>query len=689
MMKNYVSTDVGGTFTDLVQFVQDEKGHQIIKTSKSDTTPPNFEQGVLNVIEKAGVALPEVTMMTHGTTVVINALTERKGETTALITTQGFRDVLEIGRGNRPDFFNLNYHKPVPFIPRFLRFEVAERIDHHGHIETPLEASALEPLLAELTRNNVKSVAVCLLNAYRNPTHEQQLAAMLKKAKPALSVITSSEICREWREYERTSSTALAAYVKPTAERYLQHLQDGLHTEGFNGKLYVMQSNCGVDTLAAAKQVPITMVESGPASGVAAAAYIGSLIGENNIIALDIGGTTAKCSLISEGALPITSNYYIERNHKNAGYPIMVPVVDLVEIGNGGGSIAWCDDFNRLHVGPQSAGASPGPVAYGRGGTDITTTDANLALGRINPDFFCGGSVTANMSGVDKHLNELAQQLDLSAREIACGVIRIANNNMVNALKLVSVNRGHDPRDFALIAFGGGGAMHASALAKELGMKKVIIPANAAVLSAWGMLVSDLRRDKYLTYITDWQAKTLPLISDQIEQLCDDLLQAFSTENIREEQVDFCVYARLRYQNQEHAIEVEIARALSPDQLQKVTANFHQAYEQEYSYRLDVPIEIIGLHICASVNVGKIMMLPLDKTGLEITQTIKGERLVDFDDEGRHNTTIYDGDLMAPGMQLSGPAVIEQSGTTIVIYPQQRAEIDEYGNVIIYLPEGV
>ncbi|PRO71652.1 MAG: hydantoinase/oxoprolinase family protein [Alteromonadaceae bacterium TMED7] len=688
-MKNYVSTDVGGTFTDLVQFVQDEQGHQIIKTSKSDTTPPNFEQGVLNVIHKAGITLSDVTMMTHGTTVVINALTERKGEATALITTRGFRDVLEIGRGNRPDFFNLNYSKPEPFIPRSLRFEITERINHHGHIETPLAAYELDALIVQLSEQQVKSVAICLLNAYCNPVHEQQLADILKKAKPDLSVITSSEICRQWREYERTSSTALAAYVKPTAERYLQHLQDGLHADGFNGKLYVMQSNCGVDTLAAAKQVPITMVESGPASGVAAAAYIGRLIGETNIIALDIGGTTAKCSLISESALPITSNYYIERNHKSAGYPIMVPVVDLIEIGNGGGSIAWCDEFNRLHVGPQSAGASPGPVAYGRGGTGITTTDANLALGRINPDFFCGGSVTADMSQVDKHLDQLAQQLDLSADELARGVVRIANNNMVNALKLVSVNRGHDPRDFALVAFGGGGAMHAAALAKELGMKKVIIPANAAVLSAWGMLVSDLRRDKYLTYITPWQAQTLPQISEQVEQLCRELLHAFNAENIREDQVEFKVYARLRYQNQEHAIEVEMARTLSSDQLQQVANNFHQAYEQEYSYRLDVPIEIIGLHVCASVDVGKIMMMPLNKTGLDITQTIKGERWVDFDDDGRHKTPLYDGDLMAPGMQLTGPAVIEQSGTTIVIHPQQCAELDEYGNVIIHLPEEV
>lgn len=483
----FVATDVGGTFTDLVYFSEDiGSGIQQLKTAKSDTTPPNFEQGVLDVLEKGKVNVKDINVMTHGTTVVINALTERKGAVTALITTQGFRDILEIGRGNRPDFFNLNYQKPEPYIPRFLRFQIEERITYQGEVEQPLNLDALPKMLEKMKQEGVEAIAICLLNAYINPCHEKAIAEAIHAHSDDFEVICSHQVSREWREYERTSTTALSAYVQPIAARYLEKLNQGLIERDFDGQLYIMQSNCGVDTLNSAKQVPITMVESGPASGFWGAAALGNIIGEKNIIALDIGGTTAKCALINDGEVPISSDYYIERSQTSAGYPIMVPVVDLVEIGNGGGSIAWVDEFTKLHVGPQSAGASPGPVAYGRGGTEITTTDANLALGRINPEYFCGGEIKADMTSVNSSLNSLAEQLKLTSAEVARGVVRIANNNMVNALKLVSINKGHDPRDFTMVAFGGGGAMHACSLAAELGMKKVIIPATASVFSAWG-----------------------------------------------------------------------------------------------------------------------------------------------------------------------------------------------------------
>ncbi|MBN9059277.1 MAG: hydantoinase/oxoprolinase family protein, partial [Rhizobiales bacterium] len=373
-----VATDVGGTFTDLVYFETDNAtGRQTIRTAKSDTTPPNFEQGVLNVLAKADVDPADIAFFAHGTTVVINALTERKGARTALITTEGFRDVLEIARGNRPDFFNLQYVKPQPFVPRYLCREVPGRIAYTGEERSPLDLSGLPAILEDFRAEGVEAIAICLLHSYADPSHEEAVAAEIRRLWPEVSVVASHQITREWREYERASTAVLSAYVQPVASRYLGRLEDGLASKDFGGQLYVMQSNCGVDSLSATREIPITMVESGPASGFWGAAELGRIIGEPNVLALDIGGTTAKCSLIENGHVKIMTDYWIERDRTSSGYPIMVPVVDLVEIGNGGGSIAWVDDFGKLHVGPQSAGAKPGPAAYARGGIEATTTDAN------------------------------------------------------------------------------------------------------------------------------------------------------------------------------------------------------------------------------------------------------------------------------------------------------------------------
>jgi len=682
----FVTTDVGGTFTDLVYLSEDSEGNQHLKTAKSDTTPPNFEQGVLNVMDKAQVRGAEIDVMAHGTTVVINALTERKGAKTALITTKGFRDVLEIGRGNRPDFFNLNYQKPVPFVPRHLRYEIEERVNHQGNVTTPLNTDSMAKMLEEMAVEGVEAIAICTLNAYKNPIHEQQIAAVTRKLSgDKFQIVCSHQISREWREYERTSTTVLSAYVQPIAANYLEKLQQGLKQRDFNGQLYVMQSNCGVDTLESAKQVPITMVESGPASGFWGAAQLGKIIGEPNVIALDIGGTTAKCTLISDGEVPVSSDYYIERSQTSAGYPIMIPVVDLIEIGNGGGSIAWVDEFSKLHVGPQSAGALPGPAAYGRGGTQATTTDANLALGRINPEYFCGGELKADMAGVNQSLTALADDLAMSTSQVAQGIVRIANNNMVNALKLVSVNRGHDPRDFTMVAFGGGGAMHACALAAELGIKKVVIPASASVFSAWGMMMSDIRRDRFMTFLSPWHQASIAQVTQQISALHQELKQAFLDEGLAQDKSSFEVYARFRYQNQEHSIEVKLPMSLTDDDVELITEQFKVKYEQEYTYRLDTEVEIVGLHLIGKCDIGKIKLAKYKQSGRLLSETIKGERMVDFATDGCHNSVIYNGDLLEPEMRFSGPAIIEQAGTTVVVHPKQEVEVDAYGNLIIHL----
>jgi N-methylhydantoinase A len=681
------ATDVGGTFTDLVVFSTDPAtGRQIIETAKSDTTPPHYERGVLSVLKKGGVSLDALTFLAHGSTIVINALTERKGVKTGLITTEGFRDSLAIARGNRPDFFNLHYAKPEPFVPRYLRREIPGRLDQHGDERTPLDLSALPGILEDFAADGVEAVAICLLHAYANPVHEQAVLERVQELQPQLSVVASHKISREWREYERTSTAVLSAYVQPVAERYLSQLADGLERDGFDGQFYVMQSNCGVDSLAKAKEIPITMVESGPSSGFWAAAELGRLIGEPNVLALDIGGTTAKCSLIEGGQVRIISDYWIERTRKSAGYPIQTPVVDLVEIGNGGGSIAWVDDFGTLHVGPQSAGASPGPAAYGRGGTAATTTDANLALGRINRDYFCGGEVEADMDQVDAALQRVASELGVDPAEAARGIVRIANNNMVNALKLVSVNRGYDPRDFTLVAFGGGGAMHAAALAAELDMRRVVVPFAADVFSAWGMLMSDLRRDYFVTRLSRLEPGSGPDVDQLLHEVRSEALRQFDGERIPADQVAFRSYGKLRYENQEHSVEVELpAGALTPDRITAIIESFHAIYEREYTYRLDAPVEFVGVHVVALAEVGKLTPQRVTVTNTPASSARKGTRTVDYATEGVHDAAVYTGELLEPGMTFTGPAIVESKGTTIVVNPGNRVSIDGYGNVIIDL----
>jgi N-methylhydantoinase A len=679
------ATDVGGTFTDLVYFSTDPvTGVQTIVTAKSDTTPPDFEQGVMNVIAKSGVSVDEIAFLAHGTTVVINALTERKGVKTGLITTEGFRDSLEIARGNRPDYFNLHYEKPAPFVPRRLRREVPGRLAQDGGERSPLDLSGLPAILDDFRAEGVQAVAICLLHSYADPRHEREVLERVRELWPEVAAVASHQITREWREYERTSTAVLSAYVQPVAERYLSRLAGGVRDGSFSGQLYIMQSNCGVDSVEKTKEIPITMVESGPASGFWGAAELGRLIGDSNVLALDIGGTTAKCSLIEGGHVKIVSDYWIERSRRSAGYPIMVPVVDLVEIGNGGGSIAWVDDFGKLHVGPQSAGALPGPAAYGRGGLDATTTDANLALGRINRDYFCGGEVQADMEAVDRALGEVAGRLGVDIAEAARGVVRIANNNMINALKLISLNRGYDPRDFTLVAFGGGGGMHAVALASELGIRKVVVPRAADVFSAWGMLMSDLRRDYFVTRLLGLNGDHAERLDALLDEVTGAALEQFAREDLPADQVRFLRYGNLRYENQEHGVEVLLPDGeIDPAAVDEIAESFHRAYEREYTYRLDAPIEFVGTHVVAIAEMGKLAPMPLPATGRELTDAVKGRRSVDYATEGVHEADVYDGALLEPGMTLDGPAIIETKGSTVVVHPANEAAVDDYGNLII------
>lgn len=680
-----VATDVGGTFTDLVRFsVNPETGAQEVITAKSDTTPPDYEEGVLAVMERAGVQAEEIGFFVHGTTVVINALTERSGVKVGLITTEGFRDILEIARGNRPDFFNLHYRKPPPFVPRRLRRELPGRVSYRGEEMAPLDLGPLAGIVEQFKRDGVEAVAICFLHSYANTAHETKALEELRRLWPGVPAVASCQVAREWREYERTNTAVLSAYVQPVAERYLGRLSARLGKKGFDGSLYVMQSNCGVDSMDAVSKTPITMVESGPASGVWGAAELGRIIGEPNVISLDIGGTTAKCSLIENGRVKIMTDYWIERDRTSSGYPIMVPVVDLVEIGNGGGSIAWVDDFGKLHVGPKSAGAVPGPAAYGKGGAEATTTDANLWLGRINRDYFCGGEVSADMDAAERAISAVGRKLGMGADEAARGIVRIANNNMMNALKLVSLNRGFDPRDFTLVAFGGGGGMHGVALAQELGVKKVVVPFGASVFSAWGMMMSDLRRDYFVTRLLDLAPGEAERIEAAFAETEEAALAQFVSEGVPKSAVEISRFGRFRYQNQEHTTEVPLdSGSLTEKGVPELEAKFHGIYEREYTYRLDAPVEMVGIHVVARAGIGKLEMRDRPSAGAPVSAARKGVRDVDFATEGVFAADIYDGAKLEPGMSFSGPAIIEDEGMTAVAHPGNAVEIDGYGNIHI------
>lgn len=687
------ASDVGGTFTDLVYYEVDPDNGRCgeVKTAKADTTPPDFEQGVMNVFEKSDLSPADLEFFAHGSTVIINAITERKGAKTALITTAGFRDILEIARGNRPDLFNFKFHKPAPFVERYLRAEIRERVNHKGEVLQSAQLEELPAMLDFFKSEGVEAIAVCFLHAYINPENESRTVERINQLWPEVSVLASHGISREWREYERSNTTVLSAYVHPVAKKYIETLEARLSEGGFRSRPYMMHSSCGISTADAAKANPISMVESGPASGIYAAAYLGRVLEQNNLIVLDIGGTTAKCTLIENGNIRVNTEYQIEKTRTHPGYPIQTPVSEIVEIGNGGGSIAWIDEGGKFHVGPQSAGALPGPAAYGRGGKHPTTTDANLVLGRIDPASFVGGEVEPDWDAVRTAFAPLAEKMNCSTEEAARGIVRIANANMTNALRLISVNKGYDPRDFVLVAFGGGGAMHAVALAEELQVPRVIVPAHSSVFSAWGMLLTDLRRDYLLTQpmtlTPDGRAAIEATFADmEVKARRDFERDEIDLQSARQHN-DFL--ADMRYRGQEHTVKVAILA--SEDGALDIPAcieSFHQAHEKQYTFCLDTEVQIVSFHLVATVDVPKPDWSRRPTSGRTVESTVLGLREVDFDRHGIHPATIYDGLRFEPGMEISGPAVIQEPSVTLVVQPGHTVTADDYGNYHVTLSFG-
>lgn len=674
-----VATDIGGTFTDLVAV--DDQGKTIL--TKSHTTPPNFEEGVIKVIQKSGVCPQEIKDFIHGTTTIINALTERKGAKTALITTKGFRDVLEIARCNRPDLFNMVFAKPRPFIPRYLRKEVEERVSFDGKVVTPLNEEDIKAAVEYFKKEKVEAIAVCYINSYANDEHEKRTVELIRKLWPEVFVTSSIEVTKEWREYERMSTIALNSYVMPVASSYIDNLDRRLKEAGCHAKEYIMQSNGGTTTFEQAKQTPINMVESGPVAGVYGSAILGKMIGERNIIAFDVGGTTAKCSLIDNGEVKVTTEYRIERTESYAGYPIMAPVVDIVEIGNGGGSIAWIDEAGSLKVGPQSAGAVPGPVAYGIGGTEPTTTDACLVTGRLSAENFDN---QVDMDAVRAAIQEkVGDAFGMDTDEAAMSILRVAEANMYNALKLISVRRGYDPRDFTMVAFGGGGPMHCAYLAKELNIRKVIVPIAAPVFSAWGMLMTDVRHDYIQTNIRRMNEVSAEELNDMWEGLLSQAQEQFEKEDISKENIVCNYIADMRYMGQEHTVKVNVPPIpWSEETKEEIIQRFHDTHEHFYTFRLtDTPTEIVNLHLVAYGRLTKPELAKIPPQEGPVEDAKKEIRKVYFAEDGWMDTPVYLREKLGRGAVLDGPVIVEEAAASAVAAKGQRITVDDYGNLII------
>ncbi len=672
-----VATDIGGTFTDLVYVNKNGE----FDVAKDHTTPGEYEKGVMNVIKKSGISPTDIEMFIHGSTVVINTLTERKGVKVGLITTKGTKDVLEIARGNRPDLYNFKYKKPEPFVERHLRLEVEERLNYKGEVLVELNKNDLSKALNYFKQENVEAIAVVFLHSYKNAIHEQLAKEYIKENWPEVYVTASYEISKEWREYERTNTTVLNSYVKPIANEYINKLNVELEREKIHGTKYIMQSNGGATTFEHAKEEPIQMVESGPVAGIYGAQVLGDLIGEKNIIAFDIGGTTAKCSLIHQSEVKITTDYFIEKSEVNSGYPIKAPVVDIVEIGNGGGSIAWIDELGSLQVGPESAGSNPGPVAYGLGGDSPTTTDAHLVTGRLSAKNF---DYDVDMSHVNQVMTKkIAEPFNVSTEDGALGIIQIANSNMLNALRLISVRKGYDPSDFVMVAYGGGGPMHAAALGKELGVKKVIIPVSSAVFSAWGMLQTDLRRDYIQTYLEPFEQLNLNKINRKWEQTEKQATQDFIEEGMQSSSIMFTRFLDMRYVGQEHSVKVPVPNGeWTDDTRSEIVEKFHELHEQNYTFKLpNTKTEIVNIHLTGFGQVEKIK--PLEIKENKDDNALIEKRDVYFEDGGWLKTNIYARERMGKNMTVQGPAIIEEKQTSTLLYSGQSLTVDQYGNLII------
>lgn len=671
-----LSTDVGGTFTDGV--LLDEKTGEF-RVSKVLTTPQDPAIGAVQAMDRFGISLAEVGFLVHGTTVVINALIEGNGAKTGLITTRGFRDVLEIGRGNRTEMYDVLYRKPASLVPRHLRLEVEERVGPGGEVLTPLQEGSVLSLIELLMSYEVESVAVCLLNAYADPRHEEEIGLLFRKHWPEVAVSLSHKITRRFYEYERTSTATQNAYVMPLVQGYLKSLERQVRARSFARELQIMQSNGGIMTSAVAREIPIAMVESGPAAGAIGAAQLAKMAGHENVISYDMGGTTAKTSIIRGGLPETTDQYLVERR------PILLPVVDLREIGAGGGSIAWVDEAGALHVGPQSAGAEPGPACYMRGGTAPTVTDANLHLGILDPEYFLGGEMPVSPQAALAALRQIAEVFGMTDDETALGIVKIVNTHMAGLLQSMTIKRGYDPRDFVMVAFGGAGPIHAAAISRELNIPTVIVPPSPGTFSAWGMLMADLRHDLLRTYFAPMEEASPTTINGIFRELEAQLHTLFTQEGVAQEDIVVYHTVGLRYSGQEHTLDVEAPAEYVRSAKEELERSFDDLHQRVYGHNApEEPKEIVSLKVVGVGAVRKPSLQELSR-GKKAPErgAIAGKRRV-YRGEGKHmEFALYRRAKLLAGNVIRGPAIIEEPTATTVVEDDQVCSVDPYANLVI------
>jgi N-methylhydantoinase A len=670
---NYrVGIDVGGTFTDLVAFSPESGDLRVVKVR---TTSEDPIQGLVQAVRRLG-ADEDVSQILHGSTIATNAIIERKGANIAYVTTSGFEDNLFLQRANRRSHYDVSWIKPKPLVRRRNCFQIDERQDYKGEVLRPLSDDDVIRLADAIKgRGDIEAVAVCLLFSYVSPRHEQRIKELLSGALPGIPISISYEVHPKWKEYERASTTVADAYIKPLVGRYAARLQEVFAEHGIARRAAIMKSNGGQMTVEAVRNRPVETVLSGPAGGVVASRAIGELLGSTHLVSLDMGGTSTDVCTIVNGREHFTTNFEIEW-----GVPIQVPMIDIRSIGAGGGSIAWVDKGGMLRVGPQSAGAAPGPAAYGLGGNEATVTDANLVLGRLNPDYFLGGELRLDVSAATEQLKRVGQRLGMDLHQAALAIVRVANHNMIAALRMVLLERGLDPRDFALVAFGGAGPLHAADLIQEMGIPSALIPFHPGAFSAFGFLMSDARVDSHRTVQMTSEEFDLRRANQVLLELKDNAVQELRQQGYGREPAMAGTVA-MRYLGQNYELEVPVPGIpLRPEHVGALCQSFHRAHEEKYGFHVpDEPMEIVDFQMTAIVSTAKpeLKKIP-DRSAARPIAT----RPVFFA-SGFLDTPIYRRVDLAARQRMEGPLVVEEPASTTVVLPGQLLEVGQYGEMVI------
>ncbi|WP_158735925.1 hydantoinase/oxoprolinase family protein [Alteribacillus sp. YIM 98480] len=679
-----LGVDVGGTFTDLCLFDEEEKKNMVLKLPSTPQDPSKaIIEGIKNILSINKVNPNKVNYLVHGTTVGTNAAIERKGAKTALITTEGFRDLLELARQTRPSIYDLYKDKPEPIVKRNLRKEVTERLRFDGTVEKSLNKEQVSDVLEEMLKDDIEAVSVCFMHSYLNPAHEKEVKQIIQEILPDVYVSVSSEVLPEYREYERLMTTTLNSYLGPVVSKYVNNFAENIKEIGIETKPYINQSNSGVMSIEVTKNNPVRTALSGPSAGVAGAAYIAKLAGFEDIITFDMGGTSTDVSLMQHSIPKVATGKSV------AGFPVQVPMTDVHAVGAGGGSIAWIDNGGVLKVGPHSAGASPGPAAYDKGGTEPTVTDANVFLKRLNPEYILEGSMPINYAAANEVIEDkLSVQTGLSVIDAAKGILKIVNSNMMRAIRVVSVEQGHDPREFTLVAFGGAGALHAAHVAKELGIKKVLVPDSPGILCAVGLLASDLRMDFVKTERLKAAPQNLSLIDEKLNELITEAKEWLLEEGVPMEQQMIDCKIDIRYVGQNYELSIPIKGALKTEENLKVLQQaFHSEHEKAYGYANErEEVECINYRVIGRGATSKINLRSHEAGSTDASHAVLGVRNVYFDEvDAFINTKVYQRKKLKPNNIIEGPAIVEQMDSTTVIPPHSKAQVDLYKNIIINL----